>query len=64
VAAGTNLDRVLKTTIFLADMRDFPSVNKIYAEYFDSTLPARSTVQVAALPKNAKIEMEAILYLA
>lgn len=59
-AAGAGLDKVVKTTVFLTDMGDFPAVNKVYAELFGSHTPARSTVQVARLPKSAKIELEAI----
>ncbi len=59
-AGGASTDSVIKTTIFLTDMNDFGSVNGIYAEYFGESKPARSTVAVSALPKNAKIEIEAI----
>ena len=59
-AAGTSLDNVLKTTVFLANMGDFAVMNGIYAQYFTANFPARSTVQVAALPKNALVEIEAI----
>lgn len=59
-AAGTSLDRVVKTTIFLADVDDFAAVNAVYAEYFTSQ-PARSTVAVAALPGGgAKLQVDAI----
>ncbi len=58
--AGSSLDRVVKTTVFLADMADFVDMNEVYAEHFRNHYPARSTVQVAALPKNARIEMEAV----
>ncbi len=59
--AGSSLDGVIKTTVFLADMSDFPVLNKIYAEYFDEeNAPARSTVQVAALPQGALVEIEAV----
>jgi 2-iminobutanoate/2-iminopropanoate deaminase len=53
-------EHVVKTTIFLADMGDFAKVNEVYGRYFSKELPARSTVQVAALPKNARIEIEVI----
>jgi len=57
----STLDDVIKTTVFLADMADFPKLNTIYAEYFgEDNAPARSTVQVAALPKGALVEIEAI----
>lgn len=59
-AAGSSTDQVVKTTIFLADMADFAAVNAIYAETFSSTPPARSTVQVAALPRAASVEIEAV----
>ena len=60
-AADSTLDDVIKTTVFLADMADFPTLNTIYAEYFgEENAPARSTVQVAALPKGARVEIEAI----
>jgi 2-iminobutanoate/2-iminopropanoate deaminase len=59
-AAGSSFDRVVKTTIFLTDFADFQTVNEIYGSYFKSEPPARSTVQVAALPKNARVEIEVI----
>jgi len=62
-AAGAELSRVVKTTIFLTDLADFTAVNDTYAEFFGSTLPARSTVQVAALPKGVDIEMEAVVFM-
>ena len=59
--AGTSLDRVVKTTVFLRDMNDFPQMNSVYAEYFRADIaPARSTVQVARLPKDVAVEIEAI----
>jgi 2-iminobutanoate/2-iminopropanoate deaminase len=58
--AGTNLNKVLKTTIFLTDMNDFQTVNEIYSSYFSDHKPARSTVEVSRLPKNVKIEIECI----
>ncbi|MCW7753257.1 RidA family protein [Desulfobotulus sp. H1] len=60
-AAGTELNRAVKVTVFLTDMNDFAAVNEVYTRHFDKILPARSAVQVAALPKNARIEIEAIL---
>ena len=51
---------IVKTTIFLTDMNDFAAVNEVYAEFFEQPYPARSTVQVAALPKGVKVEIEAI----
>lgn len=59
-AAGTSLERVVKTTVFLVDMDDFATVNEIYASHFSTPYPARSTVAVAALPKNALVEIEAV----
>jgi 2-iminobutanoate/2-iminopropanoate deaminase len=59
--AGSDLNEVIKTTIFLADLADFPTVNSIYAEYFgEENAPARSTVQVAGLPMGARIEIELV----
>jgi len=59
-AAGTDLSRVVKTTVFLADMADFAAVNEVYARAFGDTKPARSCVAVAGLPKGAAFEIEAI----
>ncbi len=59
-AAGYSLDDVVKTTIFLKDMGHFPEVNEVYASFFRPPYPARSTVQVARLPKDALVEIEAI----
>ena len=59
-AAGSDLDRVVKTTVFLRDMADFPKMNAIYAEFFPSNPPARSTIAVAGLPKGGIVEIEAI----
>ncbi len=59
-AGGSSLDKVIKTTIFLADMGDFATVNAIYEEYFGAHKPARSTVAVKTLPKNALVEIDAI----
>lgn len=59
-ADSLNFSHVVKTTIFLTDLADFQTVNEIYGTYFKDQPPARSTVQVAALPKNAKIEIEVI----
>jgi 2-iminobutanoate/2-iminopropanoate deaminase len=58
--AETGLGRVLKTTIFLTDLKDFAAVNKVYSEYFVDEPPARSTIQVAALPKGACVEIEVV----
>lgn len=59
-AAGLELGDVVKTTIFLADMADFATVNAIYSEYLEEPYPARSTVQVAGLPKDARIEVDVV----
>ena len=59
-AAGSDLPKVIKTTIFLADMNDFGAVNEVYGEHFPSDPPARATVQVGRLPKDALVEIEAI----
>jgi 2-iminobutanoate/2-iminopropanoate deaminase len=59
-AAGTSLERVIKTTVFLADMDDFASVNEVYAGHFSTPYPARSTVAVRTLPKGALVEIEAV----
>ncbi len=58
--AGSSLDNVLKTTIFLADMDDFALVNEVYSEAFGSHKPARATVAVKTLPKNALVEVDAV----
>lgn len=62
-AAGADFSRLVKVTIYLTDMGDFAAVNRIYSEYFDLTPPARACVQVGALPKGARIEIEAVAYL-
>ncbi|HMI94819.1 MAG TPA: RidA family protein [Polyangiales bacterium] len=59
-AAGSSLERAVKVTIYLANMADFAEVNRAYAAYFPGTPPARSTVQVAALPANARVEIELV----
>jgi 2-iminobutanoate/2-iminopropanoate deaminase len=59
-AAGVNLHHVVKTTVFLKDMNDFAAMNEVYAKYFALAPPARSTVQVSRLPKDALVEIEAI----
>jgi len=59
-AGGSDLGRVLKTTIYLADMDDFPLVNDIYGSYFDSEPPARATVEVSRLPKGVLVEIDAV----
>ena len=59
-AGGSGLDQVVKTTVFLTDLKDFEAMNAVYARYFGAAKPARSTVQVAALPRRARVEIEAI----
>jgi 2-iminobutanoate/2-iminopropanoate deaminase len=61
-AAGSSLDRVVKTTVFLQDMNEFSRMNAVYAEFFKEKPPARSTVQVGALPKGAAVEIEAVAF--
>ena len=62
-AAGSDMSRVLKTTVFLADMNDYAAMNEVYKRHFKEDPPARSAVQVAKLPANAKIEIEAVAVL-
>jgi 2-iminobutanoate/2-iminopropanoate deaminase len=62
--AGIDFSAVVKTTIYLADLEHFAVVNEIYAEFFGDPAPARATVQVAALPRGALVEIEAVAYLA
>jgi len=62
-AAGTSLERVVKTTVFLLDMNDFARMNAVYAEFFPANPPARSTIQVARLPRDGRVEIEAIAVL-
>lgn len=59
-AAGSSMARVLKTTVFLTDLKDFQAMNEVYARHFTAPHPARSTVQVAALPRGACVEIEAM----
>lgn len=59
-AAGTSLDAVVKTTVFLADMNDFAEMNEVYGRFFSENKPARATVQAARLPRDARIEIECI----
>jgi 2-iminobutanoate/2-iminopropanoate deaminase len=59
-AGGSGLDRVVKTTVFLADMGDFAAMNEVYARHFGDHRPARSTVEAAALPKGALVEIDAV----
>ncbi len=62
-AAGSSLDQVVKTTIYLTDMDEFPRVNKVYEKFFGESLPARATVGVSSLPKGALVEVEALAVL-
>ena len=59
-AAGTSMKNVVKTTVFLKDMKEFAQMNEVYAKFFSESAPARSTVEVARLPKDVKVEIEAI----
>jgi 2-iminobutanoate/2-iminopropanoate deaminase len=59
-AAGTSLDHVVKTTVFLADMNDFAEMNEVYGRFFSDNKPARATVQAAGLPRDARVEIECI----
>jgi 2-iminobutanoate/2-iminopropanoate deaminase len=59
-AAGVGMDQIVKTTVFLADMNDFTAMNEVYGKYFSDNPPARATVQAARLPRDAKVEIEAI----
>jgi 2-iminobutanoate/2-iminopropanoate deaminase len=59
-AAGTSLNEVVKTTVFLADMNDFAAMNEVYAKYFSENKPARATVQAAGLPRGARVEIDCI----
>ena len=60
IEGGSSLDNVLRTTIFLTNLEDYADVNEIYADYFEKSMPARSTVQVSRLPMNVQIEIDAI----
>ena len=59
-AAGSDLNKVVKTTVFLADMNDFTIVNEVYARFFDTNRPAQATVQAARLPRDARVEIDCI----
>ena len=59
-AAGTSMDKVIKTTVFIKEMNDFTSINEVYAKFFPEPYPARSCVEVARLPKDVMLEIEAI----
>jgi 2-iminobutanoate/2-iminopropanoate deaminase len=62
-AAGASFDRVVKTTVYLVDMNDFAAMNEIYATFFGTPAPARATVQVGRLPKDVRVEIDAIVSL-
>ena len=59
-AAGTDFGHIVKTTVFLADMNEFAAMNEVYAKYFAAPFPARSTVQVARLPRDVRVEIEVV----
>ena len=63
-AAGLGMDQVIKTTVFLADMDDFTAMNEVYGRFFSAAPPARATVQAARLPRDARVEIEAIAMVA
>ena len=60
---GSSLDKVIKTTVFLKDMNDFAKMNEVYTQFFTELPPARSTIEVARLPKDAKVEIEVTAYI-
>lgn len=62
-AAGSGLDKVVKTTVFLADMKEFSGMNEVYAKFFSEPPPARATVAAAGLPRDARVEIEAVALL-
>lgn len=62
-AAGSGLDKVVKTTVFLADMKEFAAMNEVYAKFFTGATPARATVAAAGLPRDARVEIEAVALL-
>jgi 2-iminobutanoate/2-iminopropanoate deaminase len=62
-AAGGTLGRVVKTTVYLADMTDFPALNEVYGSFFAAPAPARVTVQVSRLPKDVRVEIDAVAHL-
>jgi 2-iminobutanoate/2-iminopropanoate deaminase len=63
-AAGSGLDKVVKTTVFLADMKEFAQMNEVYAKFFTGAPPARATVAAAGLPRDARVEIEAVALIA
>ena len=62
-SAGSSLEKVIKTTVFIKDMNDFPKINEIYGQYFTANQPARSCVEVARRPKDVLVEIEVIAYI-
>ena len=62
-AAGSSLDQIVKTTVFLQDMKDFADMNEVYATFFSDAPPARATVAAAGLPRDARVEIEAVALL-
>lgn len=60
IACGSSMEKVLKTTVFLKDMADFPKMNEVYAKYLGESLPARSTVQAAGLPRGVMVEIDCV----
>ena len=62
-AGGSSFSQVVRTTVYLADLADFPAMNEVYATFFTAPQPARSTIQAAKLPKDARIEIDAIAFL-
>jgi 2-iminobutanoate/2-iminopropanoate deaminase len=63
-AAGVSFGRVVKTTVYLVDMAEFPAMNEVYATFFGTPAPARATVQVGRLPKDVRVEIDAVVHLA
>jgi 2-iminobutanoate/2-iminopropanoate deaminase len=59
-ACGSSMEQVLKTTVFVKDMADFPKMNEVYGRYFSVNPPARATVEVARLPRDVRVEIEAV----
>lgn len=59
-AAGTSMERVVRTTVYLCDLAEFPKLNEVYARHFGAARPARATVQVSALPRGARVEIDAV----
>jgi 2-iminobutanoate/2-iminopropanoate deaminase len=62
-AAGSSFDQVVRTTVYLADIAEFPAMNEVYGQYFSAPAPARSTIQAARLPRDAKLEIDVIAVL-